>query len=184
MSTDFLALHLFCFNIRQHGHQMLYFKLHVDGRKFHYRRPQVVHRRIRVTLQVVGISAKTYKPQSLRWFPDLSPVSGSSFKQAFQALYRLKCAFLGFANLFDVSSGHQRCFWSTALQDCFLRASRKVSDSLISTHLTWIPCGDWIDRRRHSKTLSFCCQSALFFCYLKLKSRCSKTTSVFLTHNL
>ena len=30
--------------IRQHGRQILYFKLHVDGRKFHYRRPQVVRR--------------------------------------------------------------------------------------------------------------------------------------------
>jgi len=46
VSTDFLALRLFCFNICQHGRQILYFKLglHVDGRKFHYRRPQVVHR--------------------------------------------------------------------------------------------------------------------------------------------
>jgi len=44
VSTDFLALRLFCFNIRQHGRQILYFKLHVNGRKFHYRRPQVVHR--------------------------------------------------------------------------------------------------------------------------------------------
>ena len=44
MSTDFLALCLFCFNIRQHGRQSLYFELHVDGRKFHYWRPQVVHR--------------------------------------------------------------------------------------------------------------------------------------------
>jgi len=37
VSTDFLALHLFCFSIHQHGCQILYFKLHVDGRKFHYR---------------------------------------------------------------------------------------------------------------------------------------------------
>jgi len=50
VSTDFLALRLFCFNIRQHGRQILYFILHVDGGKFHYRRlhtavrPQVVHR--------------------------------------------------------------------------------------------------------------------------------------------
>jgi len=42
--TDFLALRLFCFNIRQHGGQVLYFNLHVDGCKFLYRRPQVVHR--------------------------------------------------------------------------------------------------------------------------------------------
>jgi len=53
VSTDFLALRLICFNIRQHGRQILYFKLHVDGRKFHYRRPhaaarpQVVHRWIK-----------------------------------------------------------------------------------------------------------------------------------------
>jgi len=50
VSTDILALRLFCFNKRQHVRQILYFKLHVDGRKFHYRRPhavvrpQVVHR--------------------------------------------------------------------------------------------------------------------------------------------
>ena len=43
VSTDFLALRLFSFNIRQHGCQILYFKLHVDGRKLHYRRPQVLH---------------------------------------------------------------------------------------------------------------------------------------------
>jgi len=35
VSTDFLALHLFCFNIRQHGRQILYFKLDVDGRCFY-----------------------------------------------------------------------------------------------------------------------------------------------------
>jgi len=35
VSTDFLALRLFCFNIRQHGRQILYFKLYADGSKFH-----------------------------------------------------------------------------------------------------------------------------------------------------
>jgi len=45
VSTDFLALRLFCYNIRQHGRrQILYFKWHVDGRKFLNRRPQVVRR--------------------------------------------------------------------------------------------------------------------------------------------
>jgi len=39
VSTDFLALRSFCFNIRQHDGQILYFKLHADGRKFHYWRP-------------------------------------------------------------------------------------------------------------------------------------------------
>ena len=39
VSTNFLALHLFCFNICQHSRQTLHFKLHVDGCKFHYRRP-------------------------------------------------------------------------------------------------------------------------------------------------
>jgi len=40
----------FCFNIHQHGHQILYFNLHVYGCNFHYWRPlaaiqpQVVHR--------------------------------------------------------------------------------------------------------------------------------------------
>jgi len=37
VSTDFLALRLFCFNIHQNGRQILYFKLHVDGRKFYWR---------------------------------------------------------------------------------------------------------------------------------------------------
>jgi len=44
VSTDIFALRLFCFNICQHGRQILYIKLHVDGWKYHYRRPQVVHR--------------------------------------------------------------------------------------------------------------------------------------------
>jgi len=39
VSTDVLALRLFHFNIRQHGRQIVYFELHVDSRKFHYRRP-------------------------------------------------------------------------------------------------------------------------------------------------
>ena len=37
LSTDFLALRLVCFNIHHHGCQILYFKLYLDGRKFHYR---------------------------------------------------------------------------------------------------------------------------------------------------
>jgi len=48
VSTDFLALRWFCFNMRQHGRQILHFKLHVDGRKFRYRRPHAA-----VRLQVV-----------------------------------------------------------------------------------------------------------------------------------
>ena len=56
VSTGFLALRLFSFNIRQQGRQMLHFNLHVDGRKFHYRRPhatvrpQVVHYCFRQTM--------------------------------------------------------------------------------------------------------------------------------------
>jgi len=56
VTTDFLALRLFCFSMRQHGRQILYFKLHVDGRKFYYKRPhaagrpQVVHRCYKQTL--------------------------------------------------------------------------------------------------------------------------------------
>jgi len=38
VSTDFLALHLFCFKMCQHGCQILHFKLHVDSCKFHYRK--------------------------------------------------------------------------------------------------------------------------------------------------
>ena len=46
--VDWFSCVAFVFvNIRQHGRQVLYFKLHVDGRKFHYRRPQVVHRWLR-----------------------------------------------------------------------------------------------------------------------------------------
>jgi len=47
VSTDFLAFRLFCFNICQHGCQILYFKLHVVGWNFNYIKgriwPQVVH---------------------------------------------------------------------------------------------------------------------------------------------
>ena len=56
VSTDFLAFRLFCFNIRQQGRQVLYFKLHVDGRKFHYRRSPVVHRWFK-TIQTTIIRA-------------------------------------------------------------------------------------------------------------------------------
>jgi len=52
--TDFLALRLFCFNIRQHGCQILFFTLHVHGRKFNYRRPQVVHRCPKCSLLIVS----------------------------------------------------------------------------------------------------------------------------------
>ena len=48
VSTDFLVMHYFCFNICQHGRQILYFKLHVHGHKFHYQWPHVA-----VRLQVV-----------------------------------------------------------------------------------------------------------------------------------
>jgi len=44
VSSDFLALSLFCFNIRRHGRQILYFKFYVDDRTFDYRSQQVVHR--------------------------------------------------------------------------------------------------------------------------------------------
>ena len=40
----FSCLAFFCFNIRQHGRQILYCKLHVDGRKFHYPRPHAAVR--------------------------------------------------------------------------------------------------------------------------------------------
>jgi len=43
-STDFLALRLICFNIRQNGRHILYFKLHMHGHKFHYRRPHAAAR--------------------------------------------------------------------------------------------------------------------------------------------
>jgi len=54
--TDFLALCLFCFNIRQHDHQIFYFKLHVDGCKFHYQRPHAA-----VRPQVLHRCAKSYR---------------------------------------------------------------------------------------------------------------------------
>jgi len=44
MLTDFVALHLFSFNMHQHSRQIFTFKLHVDGRKFHYRRPHAAVR--------------------------------------------------------------------------------------------------------------------------------------------
>jgi len=51
------VLCIFCFNIHQHGRQILHFKLHVDGCKFHYRRPQVVHRCITQSICFVNKAA-------------------------------------------------------------------------------------------------------------------------------
>ena len=45
VSTDYFALRLFCFIIRQHRRQITYVKLQVDGLKFHYRRPHAAVRR-------------------------------------------------------------------------------------------------------------------------------------------
>jgi len=53
MSIDFLALRLFRFSIPQYGREILYFKLHVDGRKFHCRRPHAA-----VRLCTVGLGRK------------------------------------------------------------------------------------------------------------------------------
>ena len=65
VSSDFLALRLFCFNIRQHDRQILYVKLHVNGRKCHYRKPQVVHRWCKWSRNffnsVLRIANNTYK---------------------------------------------------------------------------------------------------------------------------
>jgi len=65
VTTDFLALRLFCFNIRQHGRQVLYFKLHVDGRKFHYGRPQVVHRCPRGNCSTMYFTSRIHQPSSI-----------------------------------------------------------------------------------------------------------------------
>ena len=55
---------------------------------------------------------------------------------------------------------------------------------MIFARLTWIPCWDWTDRPRHSRTLSFMLSISSFFCYLKFKSSCSKATWVFFTTEL
>jgi len=56
-----------CFaSIRQHDRQILYFKLHVDGRKFHYRRPQVEHRWPRASWSERAYS-KHWWIQTRRW---------------------------------------------------------------------------------------------------------------------
>ena len=82
-----------------------------------------------LTTQLVGTSAITY---------NLSPYIGSQtclwFKfqassPAFHALYQQSAHFSDyFVNLFNVSTGHQRCFSSPTLWDYFLRLFWKVSD--------------------------------------------------------
>jgi len=51
-------------------------------------RPTCAPATTRLTPQQVGIAATYLQPQSLHWFPDLSQVSGSSFKQALQSSVR------------------------------------------------------------------------------------------------
>ena len=120
-------------------------------------------------------------PQFLNWIPNLSLVSGSSKLSSFPCALSAKCAFLGLLR------ESVRCVYGTptllpknsftGLLPTFVLESFWRS---ISRHLTWISCGDWIDRRRHSKTFIFAINQ-LVFCYLRLKSSCSKTTWVFYT---
>jgi len=75
--TDFLALRLFCFNIHQHSRQILYFKLHVDGRKFYYRRShvaEVVHRCTRA-----GVYNLLLLPAALLFLHEVWPPMNSSY---------------------------------------------------------------------------------------------------------
>jgi len=58
VSTDFLALYLFCFNICQHDCQILYFKLHVDGHGRGQVWPQVVHRCTKHSLAELVVMAQ------------------------------------------------------------------------------------------------------------------------------
>jgi len=64
VSTDFLALRLFCFNMHQHGRQILYFKLHADGRKFNYWRPHAADGRSLCTVGLVWLKGA---PALIRW---------------------------------------------------------------------------------------------------------------------
>jgi len=81
MSTNFLALRLFCFNMSQHGRQILYFKLHVAGRKFHYRRPHAATRP-----QVVHRCAKSYRLHN--WYNGPSKPFATSHVHACFALQK------------------------------------------------------------------------------------------------
>ena len=107
-----------------------------------------------------------------------SLVQVSSKLSSFPCALSAKCAFLGL-----LRESVRRVYGTpmlplkysfTGLLPTFVLESFWRS---ISTYLTWISCGDWIDRRRHSKTFIFAINQ-LVFCNLKFKSSCSKTTWV------
>ena len=108
-----------------------------------------------------------------------SLVQVSSKLSSFLCALSAKCGFLGLLREF-VGRVHGTPtlllkYSFTGLLPTFVLESFWRS---ISTHLTWISCGDWIDRRRHSKTFIFSINQ-LVFCYLKFKSSYSKTRWVF-----
>jgi len=122
------------------------------------------------------------QPQSLHWFPDLSLVSGSSFKQALQ--FSVRC--IGKIRIFWITSR----FCSTCLRDTNV-ASKVQFYGIISYVCSW-NSDVWFLRIWHgflveigqivadTVRLSFLLSISSFCCYLKFKSSCSKTTWVFL----
>ena len=135
-----------------------------------------------LTPQLVGITTTTYNPspyigsQTFLW--SLVQVSSKLF--SFPCTLSAKCVFLGLHHqsvrrVYGTSTLLLKYSFTGLLPTSVLESLWR----LISKHLTWVPCGNWTDRRRHSKTLSFFLSSSSFFCYLKCKSNCSKTTRAF-----
>jgi len=115
---------------------------------------------------LVGTSTITYNlrpyigSQTFVW----SLVKVSSKLSSLPWALSSKCAFLGLLResvrrVYGTPTLLLKCSFAGLLLTSVLESFWR----LISMHLTWISCGDWIDRRRHSKTLSFLLSSARFF---------------------
>jgi len=119
-----------------------------------------------LTPQLVGITATTYNPspyigsQTFLW--SLVQVSSKLF--SFPCTLSAKCVFLGLHHqsvrrVYGTSTLLLKYSFTGLLPTSVLESLWR----LISKHLTWVPCGNWTDRRRHIKTLSFFLSSSSFF---------------------
>ena len=119
----------------------------------------------RLTPQLVGTSTITYNlspyigSQTFLW----SLVQVSSKLSSFPCTLSAKCTFLGLLResvrrVFGTPTLLQKYSFTGLLPTSVLESFWRS----ISTHLTWISCGDWIDRRRHSKTFLFAINQLVF----------------------
>jgi len=128
-------------------------------------RPTCAPATTRLTPQLVGTSTVTYNSssyigsQTFPWYL----VKVSSKLSSFPCALSAKCAFLGL-----LRECVRRVYGTPTLLLKYSFAGLLpmfVLESFwrsISTHLTWISCGDWTDRHRHRKTLIFAIHQLVF----------------------